>query len=246
MTSSRLQQLVSRTLPHAFQRSVRGVRIESKLKSKQLEFLSAISTRPIQSKRLLSSFVNTSTNEEELPSSLFTTKGSPSIHQKTQTLLHKKASVKRTFTPNSNAQAMLICGGEELAAHASFDPVYERAKKFIHNHPIGPAVLSPILISGLVGALIESTLPQSFYVSSTMNQLRPLIVGVEVEANIEVVSVKECGSDLEEDFSNDSFVNGNTLKRYSGYELLLDTEVKRVNDGAIISHGTQTIWLPEY
>ncbi len=54
-----------------------------------------------------------------------------------QSLLHKKASVRRTFAPNSNAQAMLVCGGPSLAAHASFDPEYSRAKGYIQNHPVG-------------------------------------------------------------------------------------------------------------
>jgi hypothetical protein len=159
---------------------------------------------------------------------------------------------------------MLVCGGKDLAAHASFDPVYKRAKKFIHNRPVGPAVLSPILISGLVGALIESTLPQSFFVNGSMNQLRPLIVGVEVEASIQVVDVTHCGVDgvVADDMSTDDSDNDsgndndsgsgnadamdNVNERYSGYELLLETQVKRVNDGAIVSNGTQRIWLPDY
>lgn len=162
-------------------------------------------------------------------------------------LLSKKASIRRTFSPNSNAQAMLVCGGKELAAYASFDPEYKRAKDYIQNHAVGPAVLSPILISGLIGALIESTLPQSFFISGTMNQLRPLIVGVEVEANIQVVSVKSVKSSSEISSSNEElggFNYKNMLQQ--GYELLLDTEVKRVSDGAVISTGNQTIWLPNY
>ncbi len=100
--------------------------------------------------------------------------------------------------------------------------------------------MSPILISGLVGALIESTLPQSFFVSGTMNQQRPLIVGVEVEASIQVKSVTSCNADSSSD-SND-IIN----ERYHGYEVLLDTGVHRVSDGAIISNGSQKIWLPDY
>jgi len=165
-----------------------------------------------------------------------------------ETLLHKKASVRRTFAPNSNAQVMLVCGGQGLAAHASFDPEYKRAKGYIQNHPVGPAVLSPILISGLVGALIESTLPQSFFVSGTMNQLRPLIVGVEVEASIQVVSIDSCNNVNTNTSSRGSSTDDNdvTNERYHGYELLLDTEVKRVSDGAVISNGTQKVWLPNY
>jgi hypothetical protein len=140
---------------------------------------------------------------------------------------------------------MLVCGGKDLAANASFDPEYKRAKGYIQNHAVGPAVLSPILISGLVGALIESTLPQSFFVSGNTNQLRPLIVGVEVEANIQVISVKNCSDSR--DSADGNNVNGDIYsERYHGYELLLDTEVKRVRDGAVISNGNQTVWLPDY
>lgn len=165
----------------------------------------------------------------------------------TSALLSKKASVRRTFSPKSNAQAMLVCGGEELAAHASFDPEYKRAKGYIQNHAVGPAVLSPILISGLIGALIESTLPQSVFVSASMNQCRPLIVGVEVEASIEVVSVYNC-SDRNNNNNVDDDRNNEYcgFERYNGFELSVDTKVKRVTDGATISNGNQTIWLPDY
>ena len=133
---------------------------------------------------------------------------------------------------------MLVCGGVELAAHASFDPEYKRAKGYIQNHPVGPAVLSPILISGLVGALIESTLPQSFFIEGRMKQIHPLIVGVEVEATMEVESVLDCATVIP--------TNEDDRNRYFGYELLLDTQVKRVSDGVVISKGYQTVWLPDY
>mmetsp|Transcript_5270 Transcript_5270/g.6772 ORF Transcript_5270/g.6772 Transcript_5270/m.6772 type:complete len:238 (+) Transcript_5270:109-822(+) len=158
-------------------------------------------------------------------------------------LLHKKASVRRVFSPNSNAEAMLVCGGNTLAAHASFDPVYPRAKEYIRNHAVGPAVLSPVLISGLIGALIESNFPQAFFVSGNMNQLRPLIVGAEVEADFKVISVIK----NDDESLNSKTVDESLSIRYNGgYELVLDTRVKRVSDGAIITHGKQTIWLPDY
>lgn len=93
-------------------------------------------------------------------------------------LLGKKAHIRRTFDPQSNALAMLTCGGQALAKHASFDPEYERARGWIQHHAVGPAVLSPVLIGGLVGALIEAAVPQSVPMASTVRQLRPLIVGV--------------------------------------------------------------------
>jgi len=145
--------------------------------------------------------------------------------------LHKKYTARRTFAANSNAQVMLTCGGESLAAHASFDPMYSRARTYIRNHAIGPAVLSPILVSGLSMTLIEATLPQSIFVKNEMKQHLPLIVGVEVEASIEVVSVIESPETM-----------GNT----SGHELEVKTQVKRVRDGALIADGSQTIWLPHY
>ena len=99
---------------------------------------------------------------------------------KINTILNKGASIKRTFSPQCNAQAMLTCGGSVLAKHASFDPHYGRAKNYIRNHAVGPAVLSPVLVNGLVGALVEATLPQSFLISVEMKQHRPLVVGVSV------------------------------------------------------------------
>jgi len=155
------------------------------------------------------------------------------------TILNKSASVKRTFSPQCNAQAMLTCGGSVLAKHASFDPHYGRAKNYIRNHAVGPAVLSPVLVNGLVGALVEATLPQSFLISVEMKQHRPLIVGVQVEASIKVASVKE--------YKIDETETSKTSYQYQqhGHELVLQTEVRIVSDGALISEGSQHIWLPQ-
>lgn len=95
-----------------------------------------------------------------------------------RSLVGKNASIRRTFDAQSNALGLLTCGGEDLAKHASFDPEYERARDWIQHHAVGPAVLSPVLISGLVGALVEAAVPQSIPLASTMRQIRPLIVGV--------------------------------------------------------------------
>jgi hypothetical protein len=95
-------------------------------------------------------------------------------------LVGKTASIRRTFGSRSNAQGFLVCGGEALAKHASFDLDYGRAQGWIRHHAVGPAVLSPVLIAGLVGALVEAALPQSVPISSSMKQIRPLIVGVSV------------------------------------------------------------------
>lgn len=159
------------------------------------------------------------------------------------TLLNKTASIRRTFSPRSNAQAMLTCGGPTLAAHASWDPQYSRAKSYIRNHAVGPAVLSPVLIHGLIGALVEASLPQGFLISCHMKQHRPLIVGVQVEATITVASVTE-GGKMEETETTDASYQ--YLNQSRGYELVLQTEVKSVSDGTLISGGTQNIWLPHY
>lgn len=163
-------------------------------------------------------------------------------------LLNKKFSTRRTFAPNSNAQAMLVSGGENLAANASWDPQYSRAKKYIRNHAVGPAVLSPVLIQGLVGALVEANLSQSFFVENRLRQLRPLIVGVEVEAEFEVISVvPSSGMDnAGKGGESNEIDTTQTLKAIHGYNLELETSVKRISDGALIAEGQQTVWLPEY
>jgi hypothetical protein len=97
--------------------------------------------------------------------------------------------IQRTFCPRSNAQAMLVTGGEALAAHASFDPDYKRAQGWIRHHAVGPATLSPILIGGLIGALVEAAFPQAVVVRRAMEHVRPLIVGTDVQAQIEVIRV---------------------------------------------------------
>lgn len=149
-----------------------------------------------------------------------------------------KASIRRVFGPGANAQALLTCGGEELAQQASFDPDYETAKGWIRSQPVGPAVLSSTLISGLVGALVEASFSQTVPVNSSMNFLHPLIVGMEIEASIRVESVcktKRNGNSGEE--------NGSTN---SGYEILLSTQVTRVQDDVTIAEGHHTVWIAGY
>jgi hypothetical protein len=161
-----------------------------------------------------------------------------------QHLLHKSASLKRTFTPRSNAQALLTCGGPILAAHASFDPKFDRARAYIRTHAVGPAVLSPVLIYGLLGALVEASLPQSFMMGSTLKQHCPLIVGVQVEATIKVISVVEGDGSRDGNGKEASAIS--FAKTSAGFDLVLETEVKRVSDGTIIADGTQKVWLPDY
>jgi len=160
-----------------------------------------------------------------------------------ENLVGKTARIRRVFGPSANAEGLLICGGGELARHASFDPDYESARAWIRSRPIGPAVLSPILISGLVGALVEAALPQTVPMSFSMNQVRPLIVGVEVCARVRVESVKEtqrAGTVASESKSTPANnVDG-------GYEIFLSTEVVREHDDAVIAEGTHRVWIPSY
>ena len=105
-------------------------------------------------------------------------------------LIGQRGYVERTFSPQSNAQAMITCGGPALAAHASFDPNYERAASWIKHHAVGPAVLSPVLVSGLVGALTEAAFPHGIVLQHTLTMSQtPLIVGVSVMAQIHVTHV---------------------------------------------------------
>jgi hypothetical protein len=172
-----------------------------------------------------------------------------SIQSKPPNILHKKAFVRRTFSPNSNAQALLVSGGEGLAANASFDPEYSRVKNYIRNRPVGPAVLSPILIQGLIGALVEATLPQSFFVENRLKQIRPLIVGVEVEASIEIVSVLPStgrGDVFEYDDGVAAASREEKTTSDNGYKVNINATVHRVSDGQLIAEGEQIVWLPDF
>lgn len=156
----------------------------------------------------------------------------------------KTASIQRVFGPGANAQALLTCGGEELAQQASFDPDYETAKGWIRSRPVGPAVLSSTLISGLVGALIEASFPQTVPVNDSMNFLHPLIVGMEISASIRVESVRE--TDRAGNGSNGANGGGQNGTTDLGYEILLSTQVTRVQDDVAIAEGHHTVWIPAY
>jgi hypothetical protein len=174
------------------------------------------------------------------------------------TMVGRKASIRRVFGPSANAQGLLTCGGEELARHASFDPDYETAKGYIRSRAIGPAVLSPILISGLVGALVEASLPQTVVLQSSMSLIRPLIVGVEVCATVQVESVVQThkgGSNHSADVVQEGEPHQQQQQQQQlhvlsstekGYEIILSTEVVRVQDDAAIAKGKHTVWLPSY
>jgi hypothetical protein len=59
-------------------------------------------------------------------------------------LVGKTAKVRRIFGARANSIGLLTAGGEALAKHASFDPEYNRARDWIRQHAVGPAVLSPV------------------------------------------------------------------------------------------------------
>lgn len=185
-------------------------------------------------------------SHQTTPPSISNTK----IQSKPPKILHKKSFARRTFSPNSNAQALLVSGGEGLAANASFDPEYSRVKNYIRNRPVGPAVLSPILIQGLIGALVEATLPQSFFVENRLKQIRPLIVGVEVEASIEIVSVlPSTGRGDVFEYDDDGVAAASREEKTTGdngYKVNINAAVHRVSDGQLVAEGEQIVWLPDF
>ena len=148
-------------------------------------------------------------------------------------LVGQSASIRRVFSHASNAQAYLTCGGQELASHASFDPNYDQAKQWIRARPIADTVISPVLIQGLVGTLVDAALPQTIPVESSLKHCRPLIVGTEVRGVVTVTSVTE--QQHQPDFNEEA-----------GYEIELDTQVVRVQDDAVIATGRHTVWMPSY
>lgn len=123
-------------------------------------------------------------------------------------------------------------------------------------------MLSPILISGLTQALVEAAFPESVPNSQSMKQLRPLIVGAEINAKIEVVGVvdnrsaSEAGSESDRKASGDEvgkhrkeFGENNIARgeeRVHGFKVNLQTTVTRVRDGLSIAEGSHSIWIPDY
>jgi len=158
-----------------------------------------------------------------------------------QNWIGKEASIRRVFGSEANDLGLLTCGGEELARHASFDPDYSRARGWIQNRAIGHAVLSPVLISGLVGALVEAAFPQSVPINSSMHQRNPLIVGQEVCARVEVVRVKTF-SGVSRQKNETSLFGG----RQNGNEIELLTEVVRSQDNELIAEGIHSVFIPDY
>ncbi len=150
------------------------------------------------------------------------------------------ASIRRTFGPNDNAQALLLCGGASLARHASFDPTYARAREWIRSHAVGPAVVEHILIQGLAAALVEAALPNRVPLSYQMTHLRPLIVGAEVEAIITVTDVRRDTTTVSNDGDDSTATTAS-----SGKLVTLRVECKRVRDGTCVAEGIHKIWLPE-
>jgi acyl dehydratase len=147
-------------------------------------------------------------------------------NQNLQDLIGATGSIERTFGSNDNATGLLATGGSGLAAHSSFDPNYGRAKQWITKHPVGNSVLSPIFLTGLTGALTEAAFPQAVGTGQTVRLKHPLIVGVTVNASIEVVHV--------------------TKAEGYGFNIHLITKVTRVRDDAIIAEGTHDLWVPDY
>jgi len=172
-----------------------------------------------------------------------------------QWITGRSASIQRTYSAGDNAQGLLVCGGSNLAKHASFDPNYSRAQGWIRQHAVGPAVVSPVLISGLIGALVEAALPNSVPIESSMQQIRPLIVGVKVRAEVEVdlaeakvnvntASAPAMPADTSLDYQNGDLSSMKNSGKCDGYHIQMTTRVERLQDGAMIATGTQSVWIP--
>jgi hypothetical protein len=161
---------------------------------------------------------------------------------------------------------MLTTGGPALAAHASFDPDYLRAQGWISSHAVGASLVSPVVLAGLLGTLVEAAFPQAVPYTQSLQHARPLIVGVKVRAEIEVVDVTPLsrhpsldGEDDDGD-NDDSHTTGDasnsnsnsnssknaTYRTRHGYQVDLKTTVVRDRDQVVIAQGTVSLWLPDY
>jgi hypothetical protein len=178
-------------------------------------------------------------DEEDGPTGILFSLDKPSIGAD---LVGATGMIRRTFGPRSNAEGLLATGGAALAAHASFDPDYNRAQDWIRYHAVGPAVLSPILISGLTGALTEAAFPHGVNTAQSMRLKRPLIVGVPVAAMIQVVAVQE--SRKLSPLDDEDEIRDGTRKH--GYDVVLKTLVTRVRDDCVIAEGTHELWVPDF
>ena len=176
--------------------------------------------------------------------------------------LGREARIRRTFGAQAADDAMLLCGGPALAAHASFDPHYARAQDWIHTHAVGPAVLSPILASGLLQTLAQAALPHAVPLSHSFQQVRPLIVGVPVDATIRVTRVERASRQHPQHHEDDGSGYGNdtnstlstsssqiqqqqqTLSQH-GYQVELQAVVARARDHAVLSQGHIALWLAD-
>lgn len=147
----------------------------------------------------------------------------------------KVGCIHRTFGPRDNADAILATGGESLAAHASFDPDYKRAQDWIRQHAVGTAVLSPVLLQGLLGALTEAAFPEGVIQSTSTTHLKALIVGVTVKATIVVQQVEHSTKTVNEQSGEKN-----------GYMVHLKAQVSRVRDDEVILDGFSLIWIPDY
>jgi len=159
-------------------------------------------------------------------------------------LIGKSASVKRIFGAQNNTQALLACGGPNLAANSSFDQNYVHAREWIQQHPVGPAVGSPLLASGLIYALVEASFPQCVSITSSFTQIRPVIVGIELEATIQVDSVKATAK--RNSYDEAAIYGADDMKKPGGFEVFLKTGIVRVRDQVKIVEGSQLIWIPDY
>mmetsp|Transcript_39242 Transcript_39242/g.94889 ORF Transcript_39242/g.94889 Transcript_39242/m.94889 type:complete len:257 (+) Transcript_39242:280-1050(+) len=160
------------------------------------------------------------------------------MQTKTQDLVGCSGHIRRVFGPQSNASVYLTCGGPELASHASFDPNYDQAKQWIRARPIGSSTISPVLIQGLVGTLVDAAFPQTVSMESSLRHARPLIVGTEVQATVTVLDVKPQHQPASLNYQN--------FNEEAGYEIDLKTSIRRVQDDALIAEGSHKVWIPNF
>ncbi len=100
------------------------------------------------------------------------------------------SSTQLSYTATTNSNFYLLTAGPDLSKHASFSPIYDSAKPWIHSHPVGPTLIDPAVVLGGLVTKVQAWIPgvqvRDIGFRAGGDGVKPFIVGEVVSLDLVV------------------------------------------------------------
>ncbi|GMI10167.1 hypothetical protein TrLO_g15580 [Triparma laevis f. longispina] len=135
-----------------------------------------------------------------------------------------------SYTASSNANFYLLTGGNELASGSSHNRDYTSSKNWITNHPIGPTLIDPQILTSAIHTNILAWSPGCTVLKHSYEvKGKPVVVGEAITFEAEVVGAEE-----------------EEHRETMGWTVTVQGKGGREVGEEVVIEGTWTIWMPKW